>query len=35
MAGLGDLERERERWLAAACRLCDEMGAPGLAGRFA
>jgi hypothetical protein len=26
---------ERERWLAAARRLYDEMGAPGLAGRFA
>ncbi len=26
---------ERERWLAAARQLYDEMGAPGLAGRFA
>jgi hypothetical protein len=26
---------ERERWLASARQLYDDMGAPGLAGRFA
>ncbi len=31
---LGPAGEERERWLAAARVLYDEMGAPGLAGRF-